>query len=183
MAYPGKRPLLQTTARPPQLETPFAVFDAGAITPNDAFFVRYHLANSPPRAEQLDAEHFRLSVQGRVKAPLKLSVAELKALKDESKLRLARLVQLAADECEGERCGTDAALRFIDWLDPLLRRDTYLSLLVERPEVQRRLLRLLGLGKPRSEPWGSDFVVRRPFLLYYWNTMRLRQMHVCFLLL
>ena len=29
VAYPGKRPLLQTTARPPQLETPFQVFDEG----------------------------------------------------------------------------------------------------------------------------------------------------------
>jgi sulfite dehydrogenase (cytochrome) subunit A len=27
VAYPGKRPLLQMTARPPQLETPFAFFD------------------------------------------------------------------------------------------------------------------------------------------------------------
>ena len=42
--YPGKRPLIQLTARPPQLETPFSVFDEGVITPNDAFFVRYHLS-------------------------------------------------------------------------------------------------------------------------------------------
>lgn len=47
VAYPGKRPLLQMTARPPQLETPFSVFDEGAITPTDAFFVRYHLADIP----------------------------------------------------------------------------------------------------------------------------------------
>jgi sulfite dehydrogenase (cytochrome) subunit A len=25
--YPGKRPLIRLTARPPQLETPFAVFN------------------------------------------------------------------------------------------------------------------------------------------------------------
>ena len=50
VAYPGKRPLLQMTARPPQLETPFSVFDQGAITPNDAFFVRYHLADIPTRS-------------------------------------------------------------------------------------------------------------------------------------
>ena len=43
--YPQKRPLIQMTTRPPQLETPFSVFNEGVITPNDAFFVRYHLAD------------------------------------------------------------------------------------------------------------------------------------------
>src|SRR5881394_1095481 len=46
--YPQKRPLIRITTRPPQLETPFAVFNENVITPNDAFFVRYHLTNSPP---------------------------------------------------------------------------------------------------------------------------------------
>src|SRR5437660_4150139 len=45
--YPQKRPLIRLTTRPPQLETPFAVFDEGVITPNDAFFVRYHLTPPP----------------------------------------------------------------------------------------------------------------------------------------
>ena len=45
--YPQKRPMIGLTSRPPQLETPFSVFDEGAITPNDAFFVRYHLAGIP----------------------------------------------------------------------------------------------------------------------------------------
>ncbi len=45
--YPQKRPLLRLTSRPPQLETPFAVFNEGLITPNDAFFVRYHLPQIP----------------------------------------------------------------------------------------------------------------------------------------
>ena len=48
VAYPQKRPLLRLTTRPPQLETPFPVFDQGVITANDAFFVRYHLARTPP---------------------------------------------------------------------------------------------------------------------------------------
>lgn len=45
VAYPQKRPLIRLTARPPQLETPFEVFNEGLITPNDAFFVRYHLSD------------------------------------------------------------------------------------------------------------------------------------------
>ncbi|MCJ2069457.1 oxidase, partial [Methylobacterium sp. J-030] len=63
VAYPGKRPLLQMTARPPQLETPFGVFDEGAITPNDAFFVRYHLADIPTA---IDPQTFRVAVTGHV---------------------------------------------------------------------------------------------------------------------
>ena len=42
---------------------------------------------------------------------------------------------------------TEAATRFIDWVEPLLRRESYLALLVERPEVHNRLLRLLGLAR------------------------------------
>ena len=45
--YPGKRPLIRLTSRPPQLETPFSVFNEGVVTPDDAFFVRYHLADIP----------------------------------------------------------------------------------------------------------------------------------------
>jgi DMSO/TMAO reductase YedYZ molybdopterin-dependent catalytic subunit len=65
------------TARPPQLETPFSVFDEGALTPNDAFFVRYHLADIPT---QIDPDTFRLAVQGQVERPLALTLADLKAL-------------------------------------------------------------------------------------------------------
>jgi hypothetical protein len=45
--YPQKRPMIGLTSRPPQLETPFSIFNDGAITPNNAFFVRYHLADVP----------------------------------------------------------------------------------------------------------------------------------------
>ena len=75
VAYPGKRPLIRLTTRPPQLETPFNVFDEGPITPNDAFFVRYHLANIPLR---IDPDAYRLGVEGKVDNPLSLSLADLK---------------------------------------------------------------------------------------------------------
>ena len=47
VAFPEKRPLIVLTSRPPQLETPFEVFNDGLITPNDAFYVRYHNAAIP----------------------------------------------------------------------------------------------------------------------------------------
>lgn len=72
---PGKRPMIGLTARPPQLETPFSVFAEGPITPNDAFFVRYHLSDLPVR---IDPAAFRLAIGGKVERPLSLSLAELK---------------------------------------------------------------------------------------------------------
>ena len=47
VAFPQKRPLIVLTSRPPQLETPSAVFNDGVLTPNDAFFVRYHWSGHP----------------------------------------------------------------------------------------------------------------------------------------
>ena len=95
VTYPGKRPLLQTTARPPQLETPFAVFDEGAITPNDAFFVRYHLADIPL---EIDPETFRLGVTGHVERPVSLALAEIKALPGRTEI-------VAVNQCSGNSRG------------------------------------------------------------------------------
>ncbi len=93
--YPQKRALIRLTARPPQLETPFSVFDEGAITPNDAFFVRYHLAVAPPRS--LDPETFRLTVKGLVERPLSLNLAELQAMPAEERV--------AVNQCSGNGRG------------------------------------------------------------------------------
>ena len=78
VAYPEKRKLIRMTSRPPQLETPFSVFDEGLITPNDAFYVRYHLADLP--LDSIDPKTFRLQVKGLVQSPLSLSLDEVKAL-------------------------------------------------------------------------------------------------------
>ncbi|HSN31983.1 MAG TPA: bifunctional [glutamate--ammonia ligase]-adenylyl-L-tyrosine phosphorylase/[glutamate--ammonia-ligase] adenylyltransferase [Ideonella sp.] len=82
---------------------------------------------------------------------------KVRALRDESKLRLARLVLRAAEATREGRCTAEAAERFIDWLEPLLRRESYLALLVERPEVENRLLRLLGLAR-----WPMRYLMRHP---------------------
>jgi len=62
--YPQKRPLIRLTTRPPQLETPFAVFNEGILTPNDAFFVRYHLSDIPTKIDPAMAHPGRRS-EGR----------------------------------------------------------------------------------------------------------------------
>lgn len=75
--FPGKRPLIVLTHRPPQLETPFSVFNEGLITPNDAFFVRYHWSAIPI---SIDTQTFRLKVRGNVGKPLELTLDALKKL-------------------------------------------------------------------------------------------------------
>jgi DMSO/TMAO reductase YedYZ molybdopterin-dependent catalytic subunit len=92
--YPQKRRLIGLTSRPPQLETPFAIFNDGAITPNNAFFVRYHLADVPLN---IDPDTFTLSVSGKVDRPQKLS------LKDIKKLKAVELV--AVNQCSGNSRG------------------------------------------------------------------------------
>src|SRR6266699_5684240 len=75
VSFPHKRPLILLTTRPPQLETPFSVFNDGLFTPNDAFFVRYHLSQVPT---SIDPEKFAVAVKGKVNSPLNLSLADLK---------------------------------------------------------------------------------------------------------
>ena len=79
------------------------------------------------------------------------------ALREDSKLRLGKLIERTAACLADGSCSEAAALRFIDWLEPLLRRESYLALLVERPEVMRRLLRLLGLAR-----WPMQYLMRHP---------------------
>ena len=94
VTYPQKRPMIGLTARPPQLETPFSVFNDGPITPNNAFFVRYHLAGIPL---DIDPDKFTLEVKGKVDKPLTLS------LKDIRKLKATEIV--AVNQCSGNSRG------------------------------------------------------------------------------
>jgi glutamate-ammonia-ligase adenylyltransferase len=44
-----------------------------------------------------------------------------------------------------------------DWVEPLLRRESYLALLLERPGVHERLLRLLGAAR-----WPARYLLQHP---------------------
>lgn len=93
--YPGKRPLIVLTSRPPQLETPFSIFNEGVFTPNDAFFVRYHLANIPL---SIDPAAYRLEIKGLVDKPVKLSLDELKS-------KFEHVEVAAVNQCSGNSRG------------------------------------------------------------------------------
>jgi sulfite dehydrogenase (cytochrome) subunit A len=92
--YPQKRPMIVQTSRPPQLETPFSVFNDGPITPTDAFYVRYHLADIP---YNIDPDRFTLEIKGKVDRQLKLSLKEIR------KLPAVELVAVA--QCSGNSRG------------------------------------------------------------------------------
>ena len=88
--FPQKAPMIMLTDRPVQLETPRNYF-LNAITPNDAFFVRWHLETIP---NEVDLSTWRLRVEGNVNKPLTLSFPDL--------LRKFKPVTLAAvNQCSG----------------------------------------------------------------------------------
>jgi sulfite dehydrogenase len=72
--FPEKRELILLTDRPPQLETPLHYFRQD-FTPNEAFFVRWHVAGIPT---QVDTRSFRLLVDGHVQRSLSLSLEDLR---------------------------------------------------------------------------------------------------------
>jgi DMSO/TMAO reductase YedYZ molybdopterin-dependent catalytic subunit len=71
--FPQKGQMILQRTRPPLLETPFEVFDHGAFTPNERFYVRWH--TGVPAS--VDAVNFRLGIRGAVRQPLQLSLDEL----------------------------------------------------------------------------------------------------------
>src|SRR6476619_7646520 len=96
VAFPEKRPLIVLTTRPPQLETPFEVFDQGPITPNDAFFVRYHNAGIPT---SIDGDRHTIAIGGNACGkPFTLTMQELR-----TQFRPVELV--AVNQCSGNSRG------------------------------------------------------------------------------
>jgi len=79
------------------------------------------------------------------------------ALREDSRARLTRLVQRTALWLLEGAVTEEAALRLVDWMEPLLRRESYLALLLERPAVHERLLRLLGAAK-----WPARYLLQHP---------------------
>jgi len=151
--YPEKTDLILLTSRPPQLETPMKYFDR-AITPNDAFFVRYHIFPVPTA---VDLSTWRLRVHGLVDRPLDLSMDDLK-----TKFPATRVV--AANQCSGNSRGRfsprvlggqwgDGAMGNAEWVGARMR-DILALAGVRTGAVQ---VTFDGLDKP-AFPTVPDFV-------------------------
>ena len=72
--FPEKRPLITYSDRPPLLETPRDVFTS-VLTPNDQFFVRWHMPDIPTH---IDPDTYTIHINGLVDKELKISLNDLK---------------------------------------------------------------------------------------------------------
>jgi glutamate-ammonia-ligase adenylyltransferase len=81
----------------------------------------------------------------------------IRVLREDSRVRLAKLIQRTAQWLQEKRVTEEAGLRLLAWIEPLLRRESYLALLLERPAVHERLLRLLGAAK-----WPARYLLQHP---------------------
>lgn len=90
ISEPQKAPLLMLTDRPVQLETPRHYFSA-AFTPNEAFYVRWHLDGIP---NTVDLNEWKLQIEGNVSRPQAYSLPDL--------MRKFKAVSMAAvNQCSG----------------------------------------------------------------------------------
>jgi len=103
-ALPGKKPLIKLSYRPPNYETPIEYF-RNAITPNDAFYVRYHLSNIP----EVDVKTWKIYVGGNgANNQFELNMDALKAMP------AAEVV--AVNQCSGNRRGLfDPHVPGVEW--------------------------------------------------------------------
>ncbi len=88
--FPEKTDLILLTSRPPQLETPLHFFKE-LLTPNDALFVRWHLADIPTK---VDLATWRIAVGGNTDKKLELSMDDLKT-------RFEKIEFTAVLQCSG----------------------------------------------------------------------------------
>jgi sulfite dehydrogenase len=87
--FPQKVGLLVLNDRSPCLETPWRYFRED-LTPNDAFYVRWHLQAIPTT---VDLRTWRLNVGGHVEKPLTFTMDELRGMEAES--------VVAVNQCSG----------------------------------------------------------------------------------
>ena len=96
--FPQKGEMILLRERPPLLETPFEVFDHGVFTPNDKFFVRWHLSAIPTA---IDANTFRLRIDGHVRTPMEFTLQEILC-------RSGQFELAAVNQCSGNSRGFSA---------------------------------------------------------------------------
>lgn len=89
MRFPGKVPMRAINGRPPCLETPWRYYRED-LTPNEAFYVRWHLQMLPT---DVDLNTWRLRIGGEVEKPLELSMDDLRRRKSAS--------VVAVNQCSG----------------------------------------------------------------------------------
>lgn len=139
---PDKRRMLRLTDRPPNYASPVNVF-TDAVTPNDRFFVRYHLDTVPSAA---DLDGWSLAVGGdAVERPVQLKLSDL--------LDLTQNQVLSVCQCAGNRRGfVDPHVPGVQWTDGGM------GCAVWRGPALRDVLKAAGVKTEALEVWfgGAD---------------------------
>ncbi len=92
-ALPGKKPLIKLAYRAPNYEAPLEYLRT-PITPNDEFFVRYHLSNIP----EVDARTYKIEVGGDgANGQTEITLDDLK--------KMPAVEVVAVNQCSGNRRG------------------------------------------------------------------------------
>jgi DMSO/TMAO reductase YedYZ molybdopterin-dependent catalytic subunit len=90
---PGKKPLIQLSDRPPNYEAPLEYLRT-PITPNDEFYVRYHLSDIP----EVDTKTYKIAVGGDgANGQAEITFDDLK--------RMPAIEIVAVNLCSGNRRG------------------------------------------------------------------------------
>jgi len=156
-ALPGKKPLIKLTTRPPNYETPTSYF-ASAITPNDAFFVRYHLSTIP----RVDASTWKLDVGGDgASTPFSLSLNDLQT-------GFEQVDVTAVCQCSGNRRGwSDPHVPGVQWgpgaMGNAVWRGARLKDVLAKAGLQREVVEIVLDGADSAPLTGTpDFVKSLP---------------------
>jgi DMSO/TMAO reductase YedYZ molybdopterin-dependent catalytic subunit len=90
---PGKKPLIQLSDRPPNYEAPIEYLRT-PITPNNEFYVRYHLSDIP----EVKAEGYKIAVGGDgANGQAEITLDDLK--------KMPAVEVVAVNQCSGNRRG------------------------------------------------------------------------------
>ena len=150
--FPEKVPLPIANDRPPCLETPWKYFQQD-VTPNDAFYVRWHLQGVPTT---VDLRKWRLRVGGHVEHPLELSLNELRGMEPTS--------LVAVNQCAGNsRSLFEPRMPGVQWGNGAMGNARWtgvpLRKLLEKAGVKSQAVDVSFLGLDRGGiPTIPDFV-------------------------
>ncbi|MEN9538001.1 MAG: hypothetical protein RLZZ126_236 [Pseudomonadota bacterium] len=104
-----------------------------------------------PSAADGPTQAFRVQAQTLLERPL------CQMLREAPRRRLDALIASTDALLAAGEVSELAGIRFLSWVEQLLRRDSYLALLVERPQVLLRVLRVLQASR-----WSARYLTQHP---------------------
>ena len=116
------------------------------------------LASASPKAFfDLPSVLPHLQEKLRERVAIWVGLPAVRGMREDALQRLIKLLQRTQQWLQESRISEEAALRWCDWITPMLRRDNYIALLAERPRVHEQLVQLLGLAR-----WPARYLMRHP---------------------